>query len=103
MEERDHPMRPAGLLDALVDVLPVGQEDVLSSEQTQHEGEADVEDDEDHGRDDDDDGHTEDEQPDSEDEHGGTDPIAPGVAEEGLGPAQVERQESDRSGEHTSE
>src|SRR5699024_10091460 len=40
-------------------------------------------------------GHTEDEQPDSEDEHGGTDPIAPGVAEEGLGSAQVERQESD--------
>lgn len=95
MKQRDGAVRPTGLLDALVDVFAVGQEDVLTAEEPQDEGEPDVEEHEDQRGDDDDDRHPLDEQPYGEDEHGRSDPVAAGVTEEGLGFAEVEGQEAD--------
>src|SRR5699024_839365 len=81
--------------DALIDVLPMGQKDVLTPEQTQNQGEPDIEEDEDHRRDDNDDRHSLDEEPHGQGENGRADAVAPGVAEERLGPAEVERQKTE--------
>ena len=94
VEERNGAVRPARLLDLLVDVFTMRQEDILSPIQAQDQSETDVEEDEDHRRDDDDDRDALDEQPDRESEDGRSDSVAARVAEERLGTTEVEREES---------